>query len=613
MITMFDNIFTKRAPHKMPVVLVASGLGLRMQALTGGLYPKLLCTIGQETLLNRILKNIEPICSELCIICNSTDKHILQKWIEANYADILSDVTFFIHDEPDGSWNAIKHFSNSYPGVHECMLHWSDISYPFDANMPISKNDGKVFVYATNKPMNCRFGIGGDNILCEYHNAQNVVGFYQCMDLRNVVTILDLVATQMSKYTIYDFADLLSAAQSSGAPVVLKRFKIDASKLIDNGDMQKHHTIMEKSSNQVRYFNGITVLPDRIVKYSKNKRGVKVMHNEIEFYRLMHDFCGTILPIIYTIKDDQSSTMIEMERIHGSTIHDYLNNGVGPVFAQSNSIEDDVIEIKKRSIVKKVFALLDMVHAVKQEPLDNLAANSSVLKEYYYSVFSRVAEIKAILPQEVKCDVIAYDIESENHNPSVISETIDMSKNAFIKLMNRWNAVLAKTSSVWCTIHGDPNTKNMMIENLSERLVLIDPRGVFGDSTILGELTYDFAKFIYGFHSYSHFNHEPICTIGTNTVNGRKICEFNMTRFTDMQLVDLMEFVYQYHNANTESEKRTIYWWYVSLIGIIYLKLTGYIKNDPTKSIYAYAYGIYLLKHGIEHLEKNEQIKLFYT
>ena len=85
-----------------------------------------------------------------------------------------------------------------------------------------------------------------------------------------------------------------------------------------------------------------------------------------------------------------------------------------------------------------------------------------------------------------------------------------------------------------------------------------------------------------------------------------------MTRFTDMQLVDLMEFVYQYHNANTESEKRTIYWWYVSLIGIIYLKLTGYIKNDPTKSIYAYVYGVYLLKHGIEHLEKNEQIKLFF-
>lgn len=612
MIVMLDNIFTNRAPHKMTVVLVASGLGLRMQALTGRLYPKLLCTIGQETLLSRILKNIEPICTKLHIICNSTDKDILQKWIETNHADIQFNVNFFVHDEPDGSWNAIKHFSNSYPGIRECLLHWSDISYPFDANMPTSKNGGKVFVYATNKPINCRFGIGGDNVLCENHNAQNVVGFYQCMDLRNTVNILDLVATKMSKYTTYDFADLLSAAQSYDVPVVLKRFKIDSSKLIDNGDMQKHHAIMEKSSNQVRYFNGLTVLPDRIVKYSKNERGVKVMHNEIEFYRFMHDFCGTILPIIYTIKDNQSSTMIEMERIHGLTIHEFLNNGVKPVLAPSNSIKENGIAIRKRSVIKRVFGLLDLMHYVDYEPISDLATNSSVLKEYYHSVFSRVAEIKAILPQDVKCNVIAYDVESENYNPSAISESIDMSENAFIKLMNRWKDVLTKTSSVWCTIHGDPNTKNMMIENLSERLVLIDPRGVFGDSAILGELTYDFAKFIYGLHSYSHFNHEPICTIDTNAVNGRKICEFNMTRFTDMQLTDLMEFVYPYHNANTESEKRTIYWWYISLIGIIYIKLTGYIKNDPTKSIYAYVYGTYLLKHGIEHLEKNEQIKLVF-
>lgn len=612
MIAMLDNIFTKRTPHKMVVVLVASGLGLRMQALTGGLFPKILCTIGQETLLSRILKNIEPICTKLHIICNSTDKNILQKWIETNHTDIPFNVNFFVHEEPDGSWNAIKHFSNSYPDICECLLHWSDISYPFDANIPTSDNDSKVFVYATNKPMNCRFGIGGNNVLCENNDAQNVVGFYQCINLRKTVGILDLVATQMSKYTTYDFADLLSAAQSYDVPVRLKRFKINSSKLIDNGDIQKHRAIMKKSSNQVRYFNGITVLPDRIVKYSKNERGVNVMHNEIEFYRFMHDFCGTILPTIYTVEDNQLNTMIEMERIHGFTIHDYLNNGVKPVLVPSNTIEDNAIVMKKRSIVKKVFALLDMVHAVKQEPLVDLTSNPSVLKEYYHSVFSRVAEIKAILPQDVKCNIVTYDIESENCNPSATNDTIDMSENVFIELMNRWKAILAKTNSVWCTIHGDPNTKNMMIENATERLVLIDPRGVFGDSAILGELTYDFAKLIYGLHSYSHFNHELVCTIDINTINSRKICEFNMTKFTDMQLFDLMEFVYRYHNANTPAEKRTIYWWYVSLIGIIYIKLTGYIKNDPTKSIYAYVYGTYLLKHGIEHLEKNEQIKLFF-
>lgn len=612
MIAMFDGVFTKRAPHKMPVVLVASGLGLRMQALTGGLYPKLLCTIGQETLLSRILKNIEPICSKLHIICNGTDKDILFKWIETNHTDISFTVSFFVHDDPDGSWSAIKHFSNSYPGICECMLHWSDISYPFDANMPTSKNDSKVFVYATNKPMNCRFGIGGDNVLCENHNTENVVGFYQCMDLRKTVNTLDLVATQMTKYTTYDFADLLSAAQSYNVSIHLKRIKIDSSKLIDNGDMQKHHAIMEKSSNQVRYFNGLTVLPDRIIKFSKNERGVKVMHNEIEFYHFMHDLCGTILPSIYTIEDNRSSTMIEMERIHGLTIHEFLNNGVKPILAPSNTAEETVIATRKRSIIKRVFDLLDFVHAVKQEPISNLVSNQSVLKEYYHSVFSRVAEIDSILPQEVTCNIIAYDVETESINPSAISETIDMSKNTFIELMNRWKAILAKTSSVFCTIHGDPNTKNMMIENITERLVIIDPRGVFGDSAILGELTYDFAKFMYGLHSYSHFNHEPICTIDTITINGKRICEFNMTRFTDMQLFDLMEFVYKYHNATTYSEKQTIYWWYISLIGIIYIKLTGYIKNDPTKSIYAYVYGMYLLKHGIEHLECNEQIKLFY-
>ena len=39
------------------------------------------------------------------------------------------------------------------------------------------------------------------------------------------------------------------------------------------------------------------------------------------------------------------------------------------------------------------------------------------------------------------------------------------------------------------------------------------------------------------------------------------------------------------------------------LIGIIFIKLTGYIKNDPTKSIIAYHYGYILLEQGLRNLK----------
>jgi len=109
-------------------------------------------------------------------------------------------------------------------------------------------------------------------------------------------------------------------------------------------------------------------------------------------------------------------------------------------------------------------------------------------------------------------------------------------------------------------------------------VVFIDPRGYFGNlKTIgLGMAEYDIAKFCYGLNGYSRFNSAPYINIIVDsrinimidypTGDGKSITQINL----DSMPIDINEKI---------------------IVGIIWMKLTSYIINDPMKSIIAYLYG----------------------
>ena len=588
---MFSNSSKKQELElKVPVIVLSSGFGLRMRPLTGNLFPKLLCTIGQKTLFNQMVENITPICSKLYVISTSKDLAIIKKWFDQNCEAPFQMECFEYHDFA-GSWDAIQKFGIAHPEISKCIIHWSDITAPLNTRALTNNNDKNVIVYCSDLNIKCRFGIDSEGIISMGSKYGNVIGIYGVKNLQKLVN-----QKFTEDFIIPDFANILEYMQTkTNTPILIPSY-IKSKNIIDNGDMEKHALIMEQSSNQVRYFNDISFLADRVIKTANCPRGVQVMKKEIEFYTKLGELCGTVLPKIYKTRIEENFAQIEMELLPGETVHELLSSGEHPNY----------------KIIKAVFEALTTIHNIDQEMI---GCEPAILEEYVDTIFSRVQEIEMLIPRSknVVCLLTVY-------NPYIFSKEtveVDTSNEMLEKLVQSFVNVLKQTKFIKCIIHGDPNSKNMVGQHTPDgyKIKLIDPRGKFGSWSLVGERTYDYAKFIYGCHAYSHFNHAKDCTIKYDRIGLREVVEFDMTQFIDICIDKLVEYVYHYHSAFDDDRKYLITAWYTTMLGMIFLKLTGYIKNDPTKALYAYMYGIYLMDKGLEPLKKyleiNKTIELF--
>jgi hypothetical protein len=120
-------------------------------------------------------------------------------------------------------------------------------------------------------------------------------------------------------------------------------------------------------------------------------------------------------------------------------------------------------------------------------------------------------------------------------------------------------------------IHGDTNSSNTMYNASYDTIKFIDPRGIFGGQKYYGDVLYDQAKFMYGLTGYDNFNLDKNFKF---EINGDEI-QFDTG---GLELEDL---------CNDRHIK--------ILVGLIWLKLPFYIKNNPNKVIASYFHGMALL------------------
>lgn len=569
------------------VILVASGYGIRMQPYTGGLFPKLLCTIGQETLLDRLFKNIEPFCSRLTIICNKHDKTILDKWIKINCTPRFQ-VQFFEHEACDGSYNALQDFLSSNC-IGKCIVHWSDITTPRIKESDLNKltSHDQCLVYGINRPMNCRFGIGPLSFgLRKSSKWANVVGIYGFDNLSMFMHNLGH-SCALSNFNPVDLADGIEYVQHY-AEVTTKYKLISSQDFIDNGDQTKHLKVISKSSNQARYFNNIEIGRHTVRKWTDTERGKNVMKHEINFYHNMQEFYGDCLPKVRKLWKLLYYEIV-MDRIHGMTYQDWYDKMVekyivnGSFDSQSNE-----------KLIKPVILGLKKFHSLRTKSRN---FDKSIKYEYVDTLRSRVNEISPIIwgNPDKKLSMI-FDYFQQSPTP------IDCTQSHFEDLVNRWERILENTVFKFAVIHGDPNTKNIMVDETG-KIIFIDPRGRFGTDSLVGDTSYDFAKFIYGLTGYSLFNHAKAVEFDFASFENVIASMKSFTNGVPLNIVikNVIRIAYNI----TEYDKRfyPIMCWYKALIGMIWLKLTGYIKNDPTKAIFAYMYGMHLFETGIRNLE----------
>ena len=134
-------------------------------------------------------------------------------------------------------------------------------------------------------------------------------------------------------------------------------------------------------------------------------------------------------------------------------------------------------------------------------------------------------------------------------------------------------------------IHGDPTFSNLLIKkNLAP--VFIDPRGYFyKDNSIYGDVNYDFSKVYYSaIGNYDFFNRRKFKLYIDN---------FSVEILLDNILhYDVSDIFKNYSKENYNKIK--------ILHGLIWLSLSGYVKDDIDSILASFYNGLYWLNKALD-------------
>lgn len=279
----------------------------------------------------------------------------------------------------------------------------------------------------------------------------------------------------------------------------------------------------------------------RVYKQGIGEQGRKLGEMEQAWYQKAKELGYDKLPNIYSLDP------IIMEEVAGCTIY---------------QCKEYSIDAKKKIIAEIVCSLKKLHHLEKVEIDDE-----SVRLNYKVKTWERLMKVKALLPytdQEYIC-VNGRKCHNVFRFAEVLDELID-----------------SLTVKEFCFIHGDCTFSNMLLRTNGE-LVLIDPRGYFGKTSLYGDPAYDWAKVYY--------------SIVGNYDN------LNLGKFRLHMGEEGIEVVVE-SNGFEELEE-----YYLELIkdqvdikqiklmhGLIWLSLTAYIWQDYDSVCAAFFWGLYFLE-----------------
>lgn len=349
----------------------------------------------------------------------------------------------------------------------------------------------------------------------------------------------------MHNIDVYNNVKVISKIDLLGN--VLKDITIETwDKEIRSEEDQKAYLISLKTENTCRYFNKIEFEGDKVIKTAKTDDAIKLQKIENKFY----DDYGNVPVLAKKLGYDKDKNELILKRVNGKTAQNwYYENG------------------KHVELIHKVMYGLGVLNDTNIDIKDD---EKDIKKAFYNELVGkingRVTPCKKLIDYFIDQSKIKY------------IDGMKITKDYFVLMskIERWYEDNEDNFHA-CLCHGDPNTDNTMIDE-DGNVVFIDPRGYFGNlKTIgLGMAEYDIAKFCYGLNGYSRFNSAPYINIIVDsrinimidypTGDGKSITQINL----DSMPIDINEKI---------------------IVGIIWMKLTSYIINDPMKSIIAYLYG----------------------
>lgn len=290
-----------------------------------------------------------------------------------------------------------------------------------------------------------------------------------------------------------------------------------------------------------RPFNTMEFSDTRVTKRPISEQGENLAANERAWYQALQDRNIKFLPKIYSFDP------LVLERIDGINIYE----------SDSLSLEE------KKDLLSKIIDALKRIHSIDAGQADI----ASYRNAYIDKTFDRIEKVRQLIPLA---------------NQGAITINGKSCKNAFFHESEIADMVMEYLPKRFEFIHGDCTFSNMMLRKNGDP-VLLDPRGYFGYTKLLGDPAYDWTKLFYSlFSNYDQFNLQRFTLdIDENEVT----IEVESSGWEDLE-------DYFFELLQDEVDRRQIY----LFLAITWLSLTTYAWNDYDSICGAFYLGLYYLQ-----------------
>lgn len=291
-----------------------------------------------------------------------------------------------------------------------------------------------------------------------------------------------------------------------------------------------------------RFFNRVEIGETEVVKSAVEPEFEPLIAREIAWYKSARELGFRRAPALL------GEHPFRLQRIKGQ--HAYQMTDLTPR--------------ERRAVVADGLEALAGLHALGEAPADP----DAVREVYLEKTFSRVESVRSVIPS---MDLASFTINglkcrnpfSEKHQGLIEQICGELEPAAFHP------------------IHGDPTFSNTLVDR-NLRSWFIDPRGYFAKPGVYGDPRYDFAKVYYSV--VGHYD------------------AFNRRKFklhVDTDCVEILMEVSPFAESGLEVF-RDIFGQDLKPIerlhGLIWLSLSGYVRDDIDSIIAAWFYGLYWLE-----------------
>jgi len=309
--------------------------------------------------------------------------------------------------------------------------------------------------------------------------------------------------------------------------------------------------VIEESNDRAgfcRFFNQVDIQADKVIKTVIDPAFEELHQREIAWYQEAQKLGFRRIPKVWSVHP------LTIDRVQGQHAYQML----------------DLSERERRAVLADQLDALTALHDSASAP-----ASSTDLRDVYFKkTVDRVKSVASLIPG---FDQAAMTINGKKCRNPFAAKHEGLLESLVQKLQVKH----------FVPIHGDATFSNTLIDD-KLRVWFIDPRGYFSKPGIMGDAWYDYAKVYYS-------------AVGGYDIFNRRKFKLHIDNETVEVLMEQPNF-YKTGQAIFADYFGQDQWRIEIIHALIWLALSGYVKDDIDSVIGSFYLGLYWMETGMAKL-----------